>query len=186
MQSQHGSGPAVDPSTHRRGRSLGRQPARPLEHRGLQTPVGDFSPGRMPLEEQAAPGAGNDVPEHLSVGISAPEHNRYRVLPLVPPDLWRERQVRDEDLPRSIHRVGRGLRKGTTRRLRYRFSRGVGYILRVHCVRGVGVLRRVAPPTRRMTQYLDTAEWLAEPKRPFCRRRVSKPNRMAMLGRRRR
>ena len=96
-----------------------------------------------PVAKQTVPAESNDVPKQLAVGIFSEAHNRYRVLPQVVQDLWRARQVRDEDLPWLLHRIEEPLRlndypPSRLQRLMLQFSIILGVFL-VYLVLRVGI-----------------------------------------------
>jgi len=64
-----------------------------------------------PSAKQKVPSESNDIPKKYQVGIFAEAHNRYRVLPLALQEMWRKREVRDEDLPWLLHRIEEPLRR---------------------------------------------------------------------------
>ena len=79
---------------------------RMVEEASVGAPVLD-----PPASEQLVPAESNDVPKKFAVGIFAQAQNRYRVLPLALQELWRARQVRDEDLPWLLNRIEQPLRR---------------------------------------------------------------------------
>ena len=64
-----------------------------------------------PAAKQKVPSESNDIPKRYQVGIFAEAHNRYRVLPLAVQEMWRKREVRDEDLPWLLHRIEEPLKR---------------------------------------------------------------------------
>jgi len=117
-----------------------------------------------PRAKQAVPSESNDIPKKFSVGIFAEAHNRYRVLPLALQEMWRKREVRDEDLPWLLYRVEQPLRRNDypptplqTLMLVYTILFGVFAAL------AFAAYVALVPHSKHVRQFTEAAEWAKAP-----------------------
>jgi hypothetical protein len=115
--------------------------------------------------ERTTPADSNAVPNHLAVGIAAPG-GRYRVLPVVLQRLWREGQVRDEQLPELLHEIEAPLPIAD-----YPPAAGpllsivVGTFSLLVAAVALTCFFAFAPPERLYTREVSAEKWLAQPMR---------------------